>query len=980
MRGQIARKAVREDIRASACPAGEKAGKKRLDMIKGREIKGHGTKRRGNRGHEIIRQEKDHPGPERGETEKGLVTEITRQGRIYTGLSRREAEEKLLEHGPNMLTAGKKASPLKLLFNQFTDIMVIILMISTAISAFMGEITEAVTIIAIVTINALLGFIQEYRTERTMEALKSLTAPEAKVIRDGRQVSIPAGQVVPGDLLLLEAGDRIAADAVLLDSVNIQIDESLLTGESVPVEKTALPLGISLPAADKTSRVFMGTSVTAGKARALVTATGMNTEMGRIADLIQNIEQEQTPLQKRLDRLGKIIAAGCLAICAVVAGIGILRGEDVFNMLLSGISLAVAAVPEGLPALVTISLALGVQRMMRRNALVRRLPAVETLGCAGVICSDKTGTLTQNKMTVRQIYVGGRKIEATDGKWPGKHPGRSSGGYFPVNGRVLDPSDKALRRVLEITALCNNARPAGADDAVMAMPDGKKKKPGTINIGRKYTGDPTEAALMAAAEKAGLTFEELGRRYRRIDEIPFDPDRKCMSVICADRNGDVFLFTKGAPDMLLKKCDKVESAEAVRPMRHADMSEILRENDRMAASAMRIIAAAYKKLGKDSRRGKGSESGEELESGLIFAGLAGMIDPPRPEAAEAVMKCRMAGIRPVMITGDHKLTAVAIAKELDIYREGDGVLAGEELDMLDGKSLEEAAACTTVYARVSPRHKLAIVRVLKRLGNIVAMTGDGVNDAPAVREADIGVAMGMTGTDVTKEASSMVLMDDNFATIVAAIEEGRVIYSNIRKCIRYMLACNLGEVLTMFLGMLAGLPVPLLPIQILWVNLVTDGLPATALGFDPPEKDIMKRKPEDPGESIFSHGLAGLIVARGILIGLTTLAVYAFLLYHTADIGLARTGGFVTLVLSQLIHVFECKSETRHIFGMPLFNNIYLVLAVMCSLVMMLGVVYIPALQNIFKTVPLGMRDWMIAGGLSFLAPVLTSLFTPRRR
>ena len=898
-----------------------------------------------------------------------------------SGLSSREAEKRLREYGPNLLAEKKKASPLKLLFSQFTDIMVIILMISTAISAFMGEITEAVTIIAIVVLNAVLGFIQEFKTEKTLEALKSLTAPEAKVIRDGRQISIPADQLVPGDIIVLEAGDRVAADAVLLQGTNVQADESLLTGESVPVEKAALAPGKDTLRAARNSRVFMGTSITAGRGTALVTATGMDTEMGRIADMIQNVEEEQTPLQKRLDKLGKIIAAGCLALCAVVAGVGIIRGEDVFNMLLSGISLAVAAVPEGLPALVTVSLALGVRRMMRRNALIRKLPAVETLGCAGVICSDKTGTLTQNKMTVRQIYADGRMIEvadeerpggATDRKISGRNPEKEPGDFFRVNGRVLPPSDRSLVRALEIAALCNNAVLAGSTGGKPRLQLIMAGRPLFSDTKQKFTGDPTETALMAAAAKAGIDIDGLGRNYRRTDEIPFDSERKCMSVVCVDRNGEAFLFTKGAPDMLLKKCNRLEKAGTVKVMDHMDRSAILRANDRMAAGALRVIAVAYKRLGK------GRYQKERLESDLIFAGLLGMIDPPRPEAAEAVRKCKMAGIRPVMITGDHRLTAVAIAKELDIYREGDTVLTGEELDSMDESSLEKAAATTTVYARVSPKHKLSIVRALRKLGSIVAMTGDGVNDAPAVKEADIGVAMGGTGTDVTKEASSMVLMDDNFATIVAAIEEGRVIYSNIRKFIRYMLSCNLGEVLTMFLGMLAGLPVPLLPIQILWVNLVTDGLPAVALGFDPPEKDIMKQKPRDPDESIFSHGLAGLIIVRGVLIGLATLAVYASLLWFTADVGLARTGGFVTLVLSQLIHVFECKSETRNIFRIPLFSNMFLVISVICSLIMTLGVIYIPFLQNIFKTVPLGINEWMIAGGLSFLAPVLTSIFMPR--
>ncbi len=888
------------------------------------------------------------------------------------GLSDREAEKKLLEHGPNLLSGKKKISPLKLLFSQFTDIMVIILMISTVISAFMGEMTEAVTIIAIVVLNAVLGFVQEFRTEKTMEALKSLAAPAARVIRNGRQVSIPAEQIVPGDLVILETGDRVPADAVLIESTNTQADESLLTGESLPVEKYAVAAGDRRHGTERKNRVYMGTSITGGRAKALVTATGMNTEMGGIAELIQNIEEEQTPLQKRLEKLGKIIAAGCLIICAVVACTGILRGEDAFNMLLSGISLAVAAVPEGLPALVTISLALGVQRMLKRNALIRRLPAVETLGCAGVVCSDKTGTLTQNKMTVRRIFTDGRLFDVKDET--------GSNNLFQMHGRAVEPlADSSLRIVLEIGALCNNAglskqtngRSSGEKVSLLANIK-NRLKPGSEKW--EFTGDPTEGALLVAAAKAGLTPDTLAGKYYRIDELPFDPDRKCMSVVCVDHKGETFVFTKGAPDMLLKKCTRIHTSGGAYLLDRNKRARILQVNDSMAGSALRVIAVAYKKLGSGEYRK------EELESDLVFSGLTGMIDPPRPEAAEAVMKCRMAGIRPVMITGDHKLTAVSIARELDIYRDGEDVLTGGELDGMDDAALEKKASNVSVYARVSPKHKLMIVRALKKLGSIVAMTGDGVNDAPAVKEADIGVAMGLTGTDVTKEASSMVLLDDNFASIVAAIEEGRVIYNNIRKFIRYMLACNIGEVLTMFLGMMMGLPVPLLPIQILWVNLVTDGLPAVALGFDPPEKDVMKRMPRKPGESIFSHGLAGVILFRGILIGLTTLAVYVTMIYYTADIGLARTGAFVTLVLTQLIHVFECKSETKNIFQMPLFNNIYLVLAVLCSLVMILGVVYIPVLQNIFKTVPLSAGDWLIAGGLTLIVPVLSGFFPVARK
>lgn len=873
---------------------------------------------------------------------------------VHTGLSEKEAKKKLLEHGPNLLSEKKKISPVKLLLSQFADIMVIILMASTAISVFMGELTESVTIIAIIILNAILGFVQEFRTEKTMEALKSLAAPAAKVVRSGRQISIPAEQIVPGDVVVLETGDRIPADALLLESMNVQVDESLLTGESVPVEKSAVPQGAFSDRADRRNRIFMGTSVTGGRARALVTATGMNTEMGSIADLIQNIEEEQTPLQRRLARLGKIIAAGCLVICAIVAAAGILRGEDAFSMLLSGISLAVAAVPEGLPALVTISLALGVQRMLRRNALIRRLPAVETLGCAGVVCSDKTGTLTQNKMTVRKIFAGDHMVELKDGG--------GTGNAFFSDGRKVDPlKDQMLKLALEIGAVCNNAGLVS-------------EKSGFGGVKWSFSGNPTEGALLVASARAGLTQDTLSASYSRQDELPFDSERKCMSVVCSNRKGEAFVFTKGAPDILLKKCSNIYQARGVTAVTAELRAGISRVNDEMAQDALRVIAVACKRIDPHSY------NKNSLESGLTFTGLIGMLDPPRPEAAEAVLKCRMAGIKPVMITGDHKLTAVSIARELDIFTEGERVLTGAELDKMDERKLCEVANDVSVYARVSPKHKLMIVRALKKLGNIVAMTGDGVNDAPAVKEADIGVAMGQTGTDVTKEASSMVLLDDNFATIIAAIEEGRVIYNNIRKFIRYMLACNIGEVLTMFLGMLIGLPVPLLPIQILWVNLATDGLPAVALGFDPPENDVMRRRPREAEESIFSHGLAGTILFRGVLIGLTTLMVYVTLLYYTADIGMARTGAFATLVITQLIHVFECKSETKNIFQIPLFNNIYLVLAVLCSLIMLAAVIYIPSLQNIFKTVPLGMNEWLIAGGLSFLAPVLASFFHTRRK
>lgn len=887
---------------------------------------------------------------------------------LYTGLSEKEAKKKLEKYGPNTLSEKKKISALKILLEQFGDFMVLILIACTLISAFMGEITEAITIIAIVIINSVLGFIQEYRTEKTMEALKGLAAPIARVIRDGRLVDIPAETIVPGDLIVLEAGDRVPADALLVEANGLLVDESLLTGESVPVEKSintgskkAENIG------DKLNHVFMGTIVTSGRGKAFVSDTGMSTEMGKIADMIQDIEDEETPLQRRLDHLGKFIVYGCLIVCAIVSITGVIRGEKVFTMLLSGISLAVAAVPEGLPAIVTIALALGVQKMLKRNALVRKLPAVETLGCASVICSDKTGTLTENKMTVRKIYSGGSMVEINGGSL-------SSEGEFSIAGKKIEPyTVESLKLTMEIGSLCNNAvmeksikENSNAFDKMKSVFSNKEKW--------ELSGDPTEAALLVVGAKAGLTQQKLNNTFLRIDELPFDSDRKCMTVICDTKKGEIFAFTKGAPDIIIEKCTNIYSSSGIRQLTQEDKRLVLRKNDELAKEALRVLGVAYKKL--NSRY----YDKAHLEEELIFVGLIGMIDPPRKEAVNAVRKCKLAGIKPIMITGDHKVTAGAIARELNIASEDNKVITGAELETMNDRKLQSIVNDVLVYARVSPKHKLRIVKALKKEGHIVAMTGDGVNDAPAIKEADIGVAMGITGTDVTKEASSMILLDDNFATIVAAIEEGRVIYNNIRKFIRYMLACNIGEVLTMFLGTLLGLPLPLLPIQILWVNLVTDGLPAIALSLDPAEKDIMMRPPRGAKENIFSNGLLNLILFRGMLVGLCTLSVFISVLHFSGDVAVARTGAFVTLVLTQLIHVFECKSERKNIFEIPVFNNIPLVLAVLCSLIMIIGVVYIPTFQGIFKTVPLSYHDWVLVAGFSALGPVVSSFFKVNRK
>ncbi|HHV28469.1 calcium-translocating P-type ATPase, SERCA-type [Acetivibrio mesophilus] len=892
---------------------------------------------------------------------ESALQNINKDNRVKYGLSEKEAEKRYKTYGPNTLEEKKKISPFKILIAQFSDFMVLILLASTLISAFMGELLEAVTIVSIVIINALMGFIQEYRTERTMEALKGLSAPIAKVIRDGKTVEIPAEKIVPGDLVILETGDRIPADAVLIEAHGLCVDESLLTGESVPVEKQAeTGGGKNANANEKSSSVYMGTIITSGRGKAVVCSTGMMTEMGKIADMIQNIETEQTPLQRRLDALGKYIVYGCLAICAIVTVTGILRGEKLFTMFLSGISLAVAAVPEGLPAIVTIALALGVQKMLKRNALIRKLPAVETLGCASVICSDKTGTLTENKMTVRKIYANGGFVEV-------KGSALSSEGEFISVKRKIDPKNNdSLRLALEIGVLCNNA-------SMVRIKENRSfsKITSLIHKPEKWelSGDPTEAALLVVGAKGGCTQELLNESYVRIDELPFDSDRKCMSVICENDKGETFVFTKGAADVIIEKCSKIYTSKGIADLNEAGAKRVLKANDDMANEALRVLGVAFKRLDSKNYRHN------DVEQDLVFAGLIGMIDPPRKEALDAVRKCKLAGIKPVMITGDHKITAAAIARELNIAAEGDRVLTGAQLEQMDDRKLEEIVDEVSVYARVSPKHKLRIVRALKKRGHIVAMTGDGVNDAPAIKEADIGVAMGITGTDVTKEASSMILRDDNFATIVAAVEEGRVIYNNIRKFIRYMLSCNIGEVLTMFVGTLIGLPLPLLPIQILWVNLATDGLPAIALGLEPAEKDIMMRPPRGAKENIFSNGLWQLILFRGVLIGFSTLAVFVSILKFTSSVDIARTAAFVTLVITQLIHVFECKSERKNIFEIPIFNNKPLLLAVLCSLIMILGVVYVPLFQGIFKTVPLSLNDWILVGGFSALGPVISSFF-----
>jgi len=788
-------------------------------------------------------------------------------------------------------------------------------------------------------------------TEKTMEALEKLAAPKAKVFRDNELHEVTAEEIVPGDLIFIEAGDRIPADGILTVSNDLHVDESMLTGESMPVIKSVKSSDIEEDEAFKKNHVYMGCLATGGTGRAIITKTGMDTEMGRIAHMIQDAEQQDTPLQKKLEVLGTYIVTGCFIICAIVSLTGIIRGENVFSMLLAGISLAVAAVPEGLPAVVTIALALGVQRMVKRNALVRKLPAVETLGCATVICSDKTGTLTENKMRVVSIYSGRTRYEVSRDE-----SGRKA--KLLLQGKPIDPMKMPSLNLMALTGvLCGN---------VNILEVGNKEDNVDDDI---FLGDPTEVALVQMAIEAGYNPEKITQEHQRIKEIPFDSDRKMMTVMYSLPSGDKVILSKGAPEIILQKCTSIMVANSERKILDYDIQRIESENTHMAQNALRVIAMAYRIIEK------GKNIPSDLEQQLTFLGLVGMMDPPRIEAYDAVEKCKIAGIKPVMITGDHKETAKAVAKALKISDDNLSVLTGNEIEKLSDQELKEKLKDTAVFARVLPKHKLRLVKAYKEEGYIVAMTGDGVNDAPAVKEADIGVAMGCSGTDVTRQAASMILMDDNFSTIVAAVEEGRNIYDNIRKFIRYLLSCNIGEVLTMFLGMLLGMPVPLLPAQILLVNLVTDGLPAIALSMESGDSDVMKQKPRDPNDHIFAGGLWRLIVVRGIFIGVSTLLSFILVYKQSESLALARTAALVTLVLSQLIHVFECKSEKKSIFEINFLSNLWLVGAVFTSLIVLACVIYIPALQNLFKTVSLLPEHWLPVAGLSLLPPIISSFF-----
>ncbi|PAD65665.1 calcium-translocating P-type ATPase, SERCA-type [Bacillus siamensis] len=872
---------------------------------------------------------------------------------IKQGLTEKEVKKRLEKHGPNELQEGKRTPAIVVFFAQFKDFMVLVLLVATLISGFLGEYVDAVAIMAIVFVNGVLGFFQERRAEKSLHALKELSTPYVSALRDGSWKKIQSKELVPGDIVKFSSGDRIGADVRIVEAKSLEIEESALTGESIPVVKQADKLrkpDVSL--GDINNMAFMGTIVTRGSGVGVVVGTGMNTAMGKIADMLESAGNLSTPLQRRLEELGKILIIVALLLTVLVVAVGVLQGHELYSMFLAGVSLAVAAIPEGLPAIVTVALSIGVQRMIKQKSIVRKLPAVETLGCASVICSDKTGTLTQNKMTVTHMWSGGKTFKVSG-------IGYEPSGVFTRDEREIKPKDeKMLEQMLVFGALCNTSE--------IELKDGHYV----------LDGDPTEGALLTAARKGGYSNDWLSEQYRVVAEFPFDSVRKMMTVIAEDKEKKRFVITKGAPDVLIDRSSHMMHGGRSAPFseeKKAEAEAVLKE---LASQALRTIAIAYKPLNPGEK-----PTMEQAEKNLTILGLSGMIDPPRPEVRQAIKECREAGIKTVMITGDHVETAKAIAKDLRLLPKKGRVMDGKTLNKLSEKELTETVDDIYVFARVSPEHKLKIVKAFQENGHVVAMTGDGVNDAPAIKQADIGVAMGVTGTDVAKEASSLILVDDNFATIKSAIKEGRNIYENIRKFVRYLLASNVGEILVMLFAMLLALPLPLVPIQILWVNLVTDGLPAMALGMDQPEDDLMRRKPRHQKEGVFARKLGWKVISRGFLIGAATILAF-IVVYHRnpENLPYAQTVAFATLVLAQLIHVFDCRSETS-VFSRNPFENIYLLGAIVSSVFLMAIVIYYPPLQPIFKTVPITPGDWMLILGMSGIPTFLLagSLLTRKK-
>jgi Ca2+-transporting ATPase len=857
-----------------------------------------------------------------------------------SGISQGEAEERAAKYGPNEIQAAHRVSAWEILVSQFKNVLILILLGATVISLFLEHGVESIVIGVIVLFAVLLGFIQEYRAERAIEALRQMAAPTATVLRDGQEVKIPARELVPGDVIILHTGDRVPADGRLIESVNLQVEEAALTGESVPVEKHIQPLQTEdLPVGDRKNMVYAGTAATYGRGRALIVATGMQTEFGKIAQLLQTVETGRTPLQQNLDKVGTLLARAAFVVVAVIVALGLLRGQPFIEMLIFGIALAVAVVPEALPAVVTISLAIGVQKMVKRNALVRRLPAVETLGSTSVICSDKTGTLTKDEMTVRKIHVAGQTFSVTGS-------GYSPMGHFSTNGGTPTEVSAELKQLLSAAVLASDAK---------LVQKGNNGAESDWDI----KGDPTEGALIVAAAKAGLKKEALDEYTPRVQEIPFTSESKRMTTL-HQMDERIVAYTKGAPEIILENCDFILTESGVEKLDTVTRQKVLDEAQGFAGNALRVLAIASK---PDAVL-------ESAQTHMTFLGLAGMIDPPRPEAKEAIAVCETAGIRPVMITGDHPVTARAVARELGLLKKG-RVVTGAELDDITDEQFKREVETIDVYARVSPAHKLRVVTALQTNQHIVAMTGDGVNDAPALKKADIGIAMGITGTDVTKEAAAMTLTDDNFASIVAAVEEGRGVFGNIKKYLMYLLSSNIGEIGLMAGSALLGLPLPLTAVQILYVNLATDGLPALALSVDPPEKDLMKRKPRNPRTGIFTRPVVALMVAGGLWSTLINLGLFVWAMNSGRSQEEAMTMTFVSLVLVQFFKAYNFRSDRHSVFNRP-FENKWLNTAILWEAILLLLIVYVPALHEPFNTFSLPLIDWAIIIALSLtISPVL---------
>jgi Ca2+-transporting ATPase len=899
---------------------------------------------------------------------------------IENGLSEAEVQKRIKEHGYNELTEKPRPGFLKMLLDQFNNFLIIILIIAAVVSLLLGEFVDAIAIMVIVVINAVVGVVQESKAEQALAALKKMAAPNAQVIRDGHQMTVASRELVPGDIVLIEAGNYIPADMRLVEGYNLKVEEASLTGESVPVEKeAAVVLDKEIPLGDRKNSAFMSTLVTYGRGKGIVTGTGMHTQIGLIADMLQSYEEEATPLQNKLDQLAKMLGIGCLAICAIIFIWGLIRDthlstifkdgflayltaekKDIVELFMTAVSLAIAAVPEGLPAVVTICLALGMQRMIRRHALIRKLPAVETLGCATVICSDKTGTLTQNEMTVVQGWAGGKRFKVSG-------EGYSPVGQFSLNEQSFDPlQDLGSSLLLHGAVLCNDAK---LEEREL---DGGGKT-------WRMIGDPTEGAMVVAAAKGGLWRKKLEEMIPRVSEIPFDSDRKRMTTIHKPKEKDslkgidkpLVAFVKGAPDMVLNLCESIVEDGRIVPIDHQKKETVLENNRDLARHALRVLGVAFRPMDAMPE----SCNAETVEQGLTFVGLMGMIDPPRQEVKDAVKVAQGAGLKSVMVTGDYKDTAEAVAREIGLLTPQGKVFTGAELDAMSQEELTQVIEQVEVCCRVSPQHKTKIVEAFKARGHVVAMTGDGVNDAPALKRANIGVAMGITGTDVTKETADMVLTNDNYASIVSAVEEGRIIYSNIRKFVYFLLVCNVGEILIVFFSMLFGMPIPFRPIMLLWLNLVTDGAPALALGLEKGDPDIMKRPPRPTKEPVINREMAAGLLTIPVVDTIAMLIVFSIGLTRYPDsLATAQTMAFVALCTSELLRAYTARSEHYSILSVGVFSNRWMNWAVLASLVLVLITVYVPFLRPFFGTTFLGLTDWVEMIPFILMAPVAAEL------